>query len=176
MRDLSNRDYEASSILGVWIRRLWNRLGEAPSFAHRVRLIEKALLRRSAALRKCDPIMNLANDLLAARGVVSIVETASQQNLGLRQFERKFIQTVGISPKLHACIARFQTALDAKLASPTRSWIEIAHDLNYHDQMHMVHDFQRLAGDSPSGIVSKVGDMRPPALLSQGELHDLSKL
>lgn len=176
MRDISNHNFEATSMLGGWIHRLWNRLGEAPSFAHRVRLVEAALLSRARKLFKYDPILDLANAMLAARGVVSIAGTASRQGIGLRQFERIFVDKVGIAPKLYARIARFQTALDAKVASPSRAWIEIAHDLKYHDQMHMVHDFQSLAGDSPGAIASKIGDIRVPPLILRGEQHDISQV
>jgi hypothetical protein len=35
-------------------------------------------------------------------------------------------------------VARFQAALDAKLASPARTWLDIAHRFGYYDQMHML--------------------------------------
>ena len=63
---------------------------------------------------------------------------------GLRQFERSFERDVGVSPKSFARIARFQSALDAKLVSPQRTWLDIAHSFGYHDQMHMIHDFEAL--------------------------------
>jgi AraC-like DNA-binding protein len=38
---------------------------------------------------------------------------------------------------------------------PRRPWTEIAHALGYHDQMHMVRDFQHFAGESPSAFVRR---------------------
>ena len=35
-------------------------------------------------------------------------------------------------------------------------WIDIAHELGYHDQAHMVHDFQRLAGSNPADAASRM--------------------
>ena len=32
----------------------------------------------------------------------------------------------------------------------------IAHDLDYHDQMHLIHDFLALAGDTPGRILRRV--------------------
>ena len=55
-------------------------------------------------------------------------------------------------------------AMDAKVTPPARSWLTIAHEFGYHDQMHMIKDFQKLSGDTPSGILSTLGDMRPDAL------------
>lgn len=101
---------------------------------------------------------------MAVGGVTRIADLADNVGLGLRQFERRFFEEVGSRPKLYARIARFQTALDAKVARPERAWTDIAYDLGYHDQMHMVHDFWNLSGDSPGHLISQVGDMRPPAL------------
>jgi len=59
---------------------------------------------------------------------------------------------IGIPPKLYARIVRFEAALRRKAAVPESRWTDIAHSLGYHDQMHMVHDFNRLSGDSPTAI------------------------
>lgn len=74
-----------------------------------------------------------------------------------------------MAPKLFARIARYQLALDSKVASPARSWLSIAHEFGYHDQMHMIRDFQSLSGASPGGIVLQLGDMRPAALDASSE-------
>jgi hypothetical protein len=55
-------------------------------------------------------------------------------------------------------------ALDSKLSAPRRTWLSIAYDFGYHDQMHMIRDFHDLAGASPEHILSELGDTRPPAL------------
>ena len=84
--------------------------------------------------------------------------------MSVRQYERRFLDEIGITPKLFARITRYQMAMDAKVATPARSWIAIAHEFGYHDQMHMIKDFQKLSGNSPRGIISELGDMRPEAL------------
>jgi AraC-like DNA-binding protein len=84
---------------------------------------------------------------------------------GIRQFERRFAQCTGVTPKLFARVARFQTALDMKIAQPDKIWLRIAHDLCYYDQTHMVLDFKHLTGTSPTQILSQIGDGRPQPLL-----------
>jgi hypothetical protein len=37
--------------------------------------------------------------------------------------------------------------------------------------MHMIKDFQKLSGDSPCGILSQLGDMRPEALAASGSVN-----
>jgi len=33
-----------------------------------------------------------------------------------------------------------------------QTWTNIAHELGYHDQMHMVHDFKLFSGQSPTAF------------------------
>ena len=58
-----------------------------------------------------------------------------------------------MSPKLYARIVRFESALKTKAAFPQISWTTVAHEFGYHDQMHMVHDFQQLSGEAPTSIL-----------------------
>ena len=55
-------------------------------------------------------------------------------------------------PKLYSRIARFEAALDNKLRSPGKSWLRVAHEFGYHDQMHLIHDFHELSGEAPGGM------------------------
>jgi AraC-like DNA-binding protein len=83
--------------------------------------------------------------------------------LSVRQFEQRFLHGVGIAPKLFARIAPCQAGIDAKMDSQGLSWLRIAHEFGYHDQMHMVRAFRMLGSNSP-GILFKLGDIRPESL------------
>jgi AraC-like DNA-binding protein len=168
MSALTNRALEASSVLGSWVGDLQARLAALPTFASRIALVDSIFSQRTPAVN--DWMLDIADRILARQGVQSVSETAAECGLSLRQFERRFRTFTGMSPKLCARIARFQSALDAKIASPGRTWLAIAHD----DQMHMIHDFRLLAGDSPGGVLARLSDQRPPAMLQRGEFHDLS--
>jgi transcriptional regulator GlxA family with amidase domain len=74
--------------------------------------------------------------------------------LSARHFTRRFIEHTGVSPKLFARIVRFQAALETKALCAGKSWTEIALNLGYYDQMHMIHDFERLAGGSPKEMLT----------------------
>jgi hypothetical protein len=68
-----------------------------------------------------------------------------------------------------ARVARFQAALDAKLTTPTRTWLDIAHSFGYYNQMHMVHDFESLGRNTPTNVLTQMGDVRPVALVTERE-------
>jgi AraC-like DNA-binding protein len=80
--------------------------------------------------------------------------------MSTRNFQRKFVEEIGVSPKLFARLGRFQLALDIKRACGT-DWSNVAHELGYFDQMHMVKDFQAFGGDSPSRLIQIIGDFQP---------------
>jgi AraC-like DNA-binding protein len=163
MRDVVDQVCEAGSVLGDAIYTLRARIGEARSFEERVRIVDDFLLRQLARLRRRDRFTVAADQIFTVRGVARIPEIASHIGLSQRQFESGFLAEAGCSPKVYARIARFQTALDIKVTSPDRSWLEIAHSLYYHDQMHMVHDFQSLSGNSPDRLMAELGEARPRA-------------
>lgn len=167
--ELLNQSCELTSILGWRVRSLWNEMGESSSFSGRVCILERFLRERASCAPYGDTIVVAANHLIASHGNVRMPDLARQCGFGLRHFERRFRATMGVTPKQFARVARFQTALDTKVAFPRRSWLDIAHTLHYHDQMHMIHDFQRLGGDSPGRLIEQLGDMRPLALAPANE-------
>jgi AraC-like DNA-binding protein len=161
--ELAHRNYDGPLISRL-LSKLWDQLAECGTFHQRVRVIEEALLSLVGSALPKEPMIDMAERVFSLRGQVRISELALQTGVGVRQFERRFSQTIGMPPKFYARVARFQSALDAKIAQPTRSWLDIAHDLEYHDQMHMIRDFQLLGGGSPSHILARIGDIRPVAL------------
>jgi AraC-like DNA-binding protein len=163
-RLLVNHEYGAVGVIGKSICQVWEQMSESRCFDARVRIMEGHLVAVAAKASACTVVMDSARRIFREQGAVRISVLADQMSLSVRQYERRFLDEVGITPKLFACITRYQMALDAKVRTPARSWLTIAHEFGYHDQMHMIKDFHRLSGDSPSGILSKWGDMRPEAL------------
>jgi AraC-like DNA-binding protein len=168
MREITNRILDATSVIGPCMGALWNRLGESPSFEHRVVIAEEFLKKRVARAMAQDRIAAAATYLFRLHGAISMSQLAHRDFIGLRQFERRFEQETGASPKSFARVARFQAALDAKLAAPGRTWLDIAHTFGYYDQMHMIHDFADLGSSAPTHLIAQMGDVRPPALASAG--------
>ena len=167
--EMSQRNYDASLVLGL-TRAMREHLGACTTFEQRVRVMENMLLPLAARAQKRTLMTRVAGHIFERCGVVESVERmASDAGLGIRQFERLFLSEVGISPKLYARVARFQSALDMKIAAPGRTWLEIAHRLSYHDQMHMIRDFQLLGGRTPSQLLTDIGDGRPGAVAAGDE-------
>jgi AraC-like DNA-binding protein len=158
--ELTDRHYEASGVMGNAVLELRERLGNTASFHERVHVADQFF--QSFQVAVFDTIEQAANKILRRHGVCRISELAHQAGWGIRQFERLFQQRIGASPKLYARIVRYESSLEAKAFSPGTSWTAVAHRFGYHDQMHMIHDFQELSGETPTGILAQAQSIFPP--------------
>lgn len=153
---LTNDHFDAEGALGRRVHALHQRLGGAGSFAARVQIANVFFTDAAAALTPDDAVLRAAGHVLVRDGCVRVDALAGACGLGVRQFERRFEVVTGITPKLYCRIVRFEAALRMKSASPRLRWTDVAHALAYHDQMHMVHDFSRLAGATPTAIEARL--------------------
>jgi AraC-like DNA-binding protein len=149
-QEFTDQDFGAEQVFGAMIARFHDRLADCRTFEERISVANQFLLPHALAALPRDGISAAATDILRGAGGARIPAMAGRAGLGLRQFERRFAQQVGVSPKLFARIARFEAALDRMARSPQGSWTEVAHRFGYYDQMHMVHDFSRFTGETPT--------------------------
>jgi AraC-like DNA-binding protein len=149
-QQFTNQGIDAESVFGPVIARFQEQLADCRTFEERISVANQFLLRRTLAVRTRDGISAAAIEILRGAGGVRIPAMAERAGLGLRQFERRFVQQVGVSPKLFARIARFEAAIDRMARSPQGSWTDVAHRFGYLDQMHMVHEFTGFTGETPT--------------------------
>jgi AraC-like DNA-binding protein len=168
-----NKDYDGAELLGNGILGLWSKLAETDTFSHRVSVIEEYLLPFAVNASAHTLIMQTAQHVSDCNGSARVDKLAYHATLSLRQYQRRFIEDVGITPKLFARTARFQAALDIKRMSPQRSWLGIAHELGYFDQMHMIRDFRILGGHPPAAVLEQSGDGQPWSIAGPEVLHEL---
>jgi AraC-like DNA-binding protein len=162
---LTDQDYSAQDVVGHQIGELHLRLAEVSTLPDRAQVADRFLRRLQnsqspTAIAKAAAAMNHSN------GRLRVAELAHRSGLGVRQFERRFVSEIGVTPKLYSRILRFESALRLKSQGPKRTWTDIAHGLGYHDQMHMVHDFGHFAGASPNSICHQLDMFVKPEALS----------
>lgn len=146
---------EGHGVFGPQISRLYERLGNAASFVERVKLLDNFFLHR---LGQSNPLTPTASSMrLLASGQCSVGVAAQRAGISERQLERKSLEYSGISPKTLARISRFQRAIEKHRAG-YGSWMEIAHEVGYYDQMHLIRDFHDLGGGTPTEIGSAIAD------------------
>jgi hypothetical protein len=72
-----------------------------------------------------------------------------------RQFERKFLQTIGLTPSFYKRVLRFEHALYRIQHNHYRSLAELAYELGYSDQSHFNREFKQLSGLTPLMLTTK---------------------
>ena len=161
---LANKYINSVDVFGREMEMLWSALAECRSFAERVCLAEAYLLPLAVNALASTPIMKSARYLFNSNGMSRVEDIANDCGLSVRQYDRLFVEQTGMSPKLFARVRRFQLALDAKRMAPQRSWMSVAYELGYFDQMHMIRDFQSLGGNTPTFLLQQMGDLQPWSL------------
>ena len=164
--DFTNRDHAAHAAVGAAASELQQRLGNALSFQERVQIADRFILSWSLRAPSADSIEVAANEIIRSHGGCRIDSLVHHTGLSVRTFQRRFHQRIGVSAKLYARIVRFESALKTKAALPHMSWTAIAYEFGYHDQMHMIHDFQQLSEQAPNSILRQMRPVFAPQITS----------
>lgn len=111
-----------------------------------------ARLDAAIAGRDLEPRVARALGLLAAtEGAIPVDELSRRAGASPRNLQRLFREWVGLSPKQLARVLRFQGVL-VRRESRRGTWAELAADLGYADQSHLIRDVAAFAGLPPSEL------------------------
>jgi len=128
------------------------RITNEPSFEKRIQIIERYfcdLLKEEHNKYNFARIDHTIKTIRQTQGKISINNLASETCLCRKQFERKFSELIGITPKKYLKIVRFQSALYLKSRNKNLNITELAYELGYYDQAHFISEFKRLTGFTP---------------------------
>jgi AraC-like DNA-binding protein len=166
----------ASAFLGLPVRELTNTIASIESLSLPLHRESQRLLDSgspSAALTRLDkifshsiqprredqtPVVAAVHHLERAAGCVRVTVLARNAGLSLRQFQRRFRDAVGISPKLFSRMQRFQRVFQATEA-PDADWAGTALQSGYFDQAHLIRDFREFAGMAPTSLLAGEVDL-----------------
>jgi AraC-like DNA-binding protein len=96
-----------------------------------------------------EKIARLVQLATTSREPLSVRELAREGGWSERRVQLVFRDAVGLAPKQLIRITRFQRALALRRANDSVSWAPIAARAGYHDQAHLIHESQQIAGCTP---------------------------
>lgn len=114
-----------------------------------------SLLQKKKFTDNMNRISYIIHSINTQKGLINIDALAVNVNMSIRNFERHFVEQIGIPAKLYCCIARFNRALELKLKNPQLLWTSIAQQTGYFDQMHLIKDFKKFSGNAPSILLKE---------------------
>jgi AraC-like DNA-binding protein len=106
-----------------------------------------------------DPhqVRTAAKLLYHTKGQFRVAELADYCNLSLRQLQRQFDETTGVSPKTLARMIRFEAIRERLMFDPDANLTDLSYDFGYTDQAHFIKDFKAFTQKTPSEFLN---DMR----------------
>jgi AraC-like DNA-binding protein len=140
----------------VATRRLLDKLAAARDLPDAAAILESAIAERRAVARGPGAGARLA--LAAAQRLAGANVSAVAGDLGVseRHLRRLFRETIGVSPKTYAKLARFHRALGAARQPGHAGWAGIAAQAGYYDQAHLIADFRAIAGVTPQALLGEL--------------------
>jgi AraC-like DNA-binding protein len=127
------------------------RLANARNYTDMVNIVEEYLKDRIKKIKiDTHPLDKVASYILANSQRISLDWLANQACLCQRQFNRKFNERIGVSPKLFSRVVRFFNAYKYQEAHPQDDWLSVALLFGYTDYQHMVKDFKEFANVTPA--------------------------
>lgn len=130
-----------------WLR---ERVLRAKTATEKLCMLERCLLEQVAKPLERHPAVNFALCNLSSAQPPGISWVVDRVGYSQRRFIELFSNEVGITPKLFSRVTRFQRVIRRAHVVEDINWARMALDCGYYDQAHFVHDFQSLAGITPS--------------------------
>lgn len=149
--ELHNRTVLLDALWGSSVGVLRDELQEAPGPHARLLRLEAYLMARLEYARPADAMVMAALHTLSQQPGATLIEPVQRASgCGPTQFISRFERTVGLTPKRYARVLRFHALIQSLALEPLRDWAQTAAEAGYADQSHLIHEFKRLAGVTPS--------------------------
>ena len=136
--------------------RLTGQLLAAKSLAACAPILDRWLLARLARHQSVDRLIDhAATSLYYLHANCRIEALAEHYDLGRRQFERRFKNALGCSPKAYLRVARFQSTMRELLLQQKQSYTDTVLAHGYFDQAHFIHDFHHYVALPPRQFLQR---------------------
>ncbi len=153
LHEITNQVYHAPDIFNKLGDELQEKISEITDINKKVIFVEEFLYRQMIELNKYDYITEYAvNKIISSNGLVNISELSKDMCYSRRQLVRKFIESIGLSPKEFSCIIRFHEIY--KKFNINKYSEEDLYDL-YYDQSHFIKEFKKYTGLTPGEYLSQ---------------------
>jgi transcriptional regulator GlxA family with amidase domain len=94
--------------------------------------------------------MTLAARAVGDRELRRAEDLARLAGVSVRTLHRSFERYVGVGPKWILRRSRVQEAAERVASGAPVVWADLALELGYHDQAHLIHDFKAQIGFTPA--------------------------
>ncbi len=148
--ELTNQIIDAEDIFGNATRQVNEELFYAENYKDMIEIVEQFLIRLiKAGKPKKHPVNEIGKMMMHEHEHFSVDKFLKAACLSHRQFDRKFKEYTGITPKHFLQLIRFDRAFRMKNRFPQKDWLSIALHCGYHDYQHLAKDYKEFTGCTP---------------------------
>ncbi len=130
---------------------------QADQYQEAIECIEDFLIsKRLTTLFDPRQVQAAAKLLYHTKGQFRVAELADYCNLSVRQLQRQFDDTVGVSPKTLARTIRFEEIRNRLMFEPDANLTDLAYEFGYNDQAHFINDFKAFTNKTPGEFAEEI--------------------
>lgn len=156
MRALCDRVVPLAEAFGGEAPAIERAVLDPPDDAPALAAIEEMLsARRIATGGELDEAMTLAARAERDRDLRRVEDLARIAGVSVRTLHRSFERHIGVGPKWILRRARVQEAAERVAKGEPVVWVELALELGYHDQAHLIRDFKAQIGLTPAAYAER---------------------
>ncbi|MFN8353954.1 MAG: helix-turn-helix domain-containing protein [Spirosomataceae bacterium] len=154
MTEFVNKNLDAELVFGAEFRLLNEEMANAKNIEDLVPIFERFLWQKIKQTKELiKPIDKIGQMIFMNPQSFNPKVFAHEACLSVSQFERVFLNQVGVSAKFYARICRFHRAYRMKEQQPDLDWFSIAISLGYADYQHLAKDFKQFSGVAPNSLI-----------------------
>ena len=124
-------------------------------------MIETANIFFRERLPKADETVQLVDrivrNILEDRELKTVDDLVERTGMTKRSLQRVFNEYVGVSPKWVIRRYRLHELVERLNSEEQPDWCQLALELGYFDQAHLINDFKSIVGYSPTKMPQAVG-------------------
>jgi len=148
---LRNQTVPLEAVWGPSAHALREELQDTAGLHARLLRLEAYLMARLALAKPEDRLVAHAVQAMAQDPTTTHIEPLQRASgLGPTRFIARFEQQVGLTPKRYTRVLRFHALLSRLAVSPSNDWALTAAEAGYADQSHLIHEFKRITGMTPT--------------------------
>lgn len=157
---LTDRSINAAEVFGEEIESLGT---QVLSLRNEEEKLESANAFFRSRLPEMNETIELADQLVARilnePGIGTVDDLVELTGIGKRSLQRIFNEYVGVSPKWVIRRYRLHELIEKLNSGDKLDWAQLALELGYFDQAHLINDFKVFIGHSPSRYQKMVSTM-----------------
>ncbi len=156
LNEITNQIIELEDIWGTGFGELRERILEAAEPSDKITITEKYLTDLFEKQNSTKKIIDYT--VAKINSCSSFIEIKKLQNeIGIshKHFIHLFEKNIGVTPKYFLRLMKFQKVLSSINFQKKINWAQLACNSGYYDQSHLINEFKKFTGFSPSNYLNQ---------------------